>query len=67
MVIREVSDVELDNVISLVWKGFLDFEANIEVVGAFSLANYAKDEVRNQFRFPIKSLLRYNSLLENCY
>jgi adenine phosphoribosyltransferase len=39
----------------------------IEVKGAFYLADYSKVEVRNQFNFPIKSLLRYNDLLTNCY
>lgn len=37
MVIREVLEVELDKAISLVWKGFLDFEAD----------DYSEEGVKN--------------------
>jgi len=41
------------------------FEINL--VGAFYLADYSNKSIRNKFNFPIRSLVRYNDLLNNCY
>jgi adenine phosphoribosyltransferase len=40
-------------------------EAGAEVVGAFYLIDAATPEVRGQFKFPIRSLLRYHDLFGN--